>query len=411
MPDYNYTALDETGAVTKGVRFAESETELAAYLKQAGFILLEYRESSLRRILNFLENIQLGGVKRRDLIDFSNSMSVMLRAGVSVMNALSELRAELDNKYFRTVIGETMQSIEEGASLNEAMAKNPRVFPAMFVSAIEIGENTGRLDTIFMHLVRHLKRIDDLIKSTRKAMIYPSFVFAAMLLAAYVFLVVVFPKLISMLVEFEVPLPTITRVVMTISGIIQNYWLHIAGAVIIVVVLYVLAQKEERAKYGLDWCQMNIPGIRSLFIQIHLSFFMRYQALLLSAGVDMLRALELGTKSVKNLYLKKILNDCRRQILEGEQLSDAFRRSRIVPSMIIRMIKVGEESGTLDEQMEHVADQYNEELSRKIGMALALLEPLLIFMLAGLAIALIMGVMLPLYDLVSQLSSGAGGGE
>jgi len=410
MPHYSYTATDAAGVITKGVRLADSETELLAYLNQSGLMLLDYRVGRLHGIISAMQNISLGGVGRKDLIEFSTSMAVMLRSGVSVIRSLDELHEDLDNRAFKKVIGQLIENIEEGDSLNGAMAKFPKVFPRLYVSAIEIGENTGRLDTIFADLVRHLKRIDDLLRDTRKALIYPSFVMVAMLLAAFVFLVMVFPPLLKMLTEFNVPLPTITKVVMVASNTLQYHWPTVLGVVVAMIVLFFLARKYQKTKYGMDWCELHVPVVKKLFIQIHMAFFMRYLALLLSAGVDILRGLDLCTQSVNNLVLKEVLADCRRQILEGDALSDTFKRSRVIPNMIIRMVKVGEESGTLDEQMELVADQYNVDLSRKIAMALALMEPLLIFMLAGLAMTLVMGVMLPLYNLVSQISTQAGAG-
>ena len=132
--------------------------------------------------------------------------------------------------------------------------------------------------------------------------------------------------------------------------------------------------------------------------------------MLLSAGMDILRSLKLGAESVNNLVIQQFLEESRQRVIEGDLLSDSLRGSRFIPNMVTRMIAIGEESGNLPEQMEFVADHYNEELERRIDVALALMEPLLLFMLAGLALALVMGVLLPLYDLVSQLSAGVGTG-
>jgi len=410
MPDYAYKAADAGGAIIKGTRFANNEAELVAAIRSSGLHLLEYSETRGVDILKALREIQIGGVKRRDLIDFCNSMGVMFKAGVSLINALEELRQDMDNKAFRKIIGQIIEDITAGESLSEAMAKRPKIFPPLFTNVIQIGEGTGALDTVFFDLARHYKRLDDLIKNVRKAMMYPAFVLAALILAGAVFLTLVFPPLFQLLVDFKVPLPMVTRVVMAVSSTIQHQWWAILLVVFVLIGGYLLARRYPQSKYYLDAAELNTPPIKGVIIQLRLAFFMRYLSMLLAGGMDILRALQLATDSVNNLLIQKFLRAGRERVIEGDMLSDALRQIRYIPNMVTRMIAIGEESGTLPEQMEYVAEYYNEELERKIAMALALMEPLLLFALAGLALALVMGVLLPLYNLVSTLSTGVGGG-
>jgi type II secretory pathway component PulF len=147
-----------------------------------------------------------------------------------------------------------------------------------------------------------------------------------------------------------------------------------------------------------------------VFIQLRMAFFMRYMAMLLGAGINTLRAMELGIKSINNLVLQGILSQCLIELTAGSMLSETFRSRKIIPNMVTRMIAVGEEAGNMSSQMEYIADQYDENLTRRISWALAIMEPVLIFLLAGLALALIMGILLPIYDLVTELSSQANSG-
>ena len=405
MPDYAYKATDPNGAILRGIRFAESESELDAYLKQAGLLLIEYKETRARKFLSFLDNVRLGGVRRRELVEFSNNMGVMIRAGVPVMRALDEIRQDLGNRYFKKVLARVIQGIEEGAGLHEAMAGIEKVFPRLYTGVIEIGENTGRLDTVFFDLAHHLKRLDNLIRETRKALIYPCFLLAAMVIATVVALALVFPTLLDMMKEFDVPLPIVTKVVMAISESLQYQWpIYVLSFVGLASLIY-LARKNKQTRYYFDWCEIKLPGIKGVFLHLRLTFFMRYMAMLLKAGIDILRGIDLALQSVNNLLLQKKLIACKQEITEGSQLSDAFKRSRIIPSMVIRMVAVGEESGNLPGQMELVADYYNDELSHRIGVALTMLGPILVFFIALIILALIMGILLPLYDLVSQMSS------
>ena len=410
MPEFAYKAADATGSITKGTRFANTEDEFLIAIRTAGLHLLEYKETKSQNILRALQEIQVGRVKRRDLIDFSNSMGVMFRAGVPLIGALEELASDMDNKAFRKIIGELIEDIKAGDPLNEAMAKRPKAFPPLYTNVVQIGENTGALDSVFFDLAKHYKRIDDLVKNVRKALMYPVFVLAALILAGVVFLTLVFPPLFTLLVDFEVPLPLITKVVMGVSDALRYHWIPIVVVLAVLIIAYFVSRRKPASKYYLDLIEINFPAVKGLFIQLRLAFFMRYLSMLLSAGMDILRGLELSTESVPNLVLQRFLTISREQVLEGEFLSSALRKVRYIPNMVTRMIAIGEESGTLPEQMEYVADYYNEELERKITMVLALMEPVLLFVLAGLAMALVMGVLLPLYNLVSTLSTGVGTG-
>lgn len=410
MPDYAYTAADAGGTIVKGVRFANNAEELAFHLKEAGLYLVEFKEARAQELRNFLENIQIKSVSRRELVEFSNNMGVMIKAGVALIQALNELREDSDNKYFKRVLGEIIENIQSGDSLHAAMGKQPRVFPELYVNVVQIGESTGRLETSFFDLSRHYKRIDDLIRNVRKASIYPSFVVIALICAAFVFLTLVFPPLFSLLTEFKVPLPLVTQVVMAVSSALQTRWPLILAGIIGFIILFVVLRKNKKTKYYIDWCELNFPLIRNVFIQLRMAFFMRYLSMLVSAGMDILRSLELAIQSVNNLVIQKFLTASRQRVIEGELFSDSLRKIRFVPNMVTRMVGIGEESGNLPEQMEYIAEYYNEELERKIAVALALMEPILIFLLAAMALALVMGVLLPLYNLVSTLSTGVGTG-
>ena len=410
MPNFFYKATDASGTIISGTRSAASEAELAAHLHQAGLHLLEFKETRFRALRTFWETITLGSVSRRDLIDFSNNMGVMLRAGVPLIQSLNELHEDMGNRYFKNVIKSLVDNITAGDSLHEAMARAPRTFPEIYVNVIAIGEETGLLDNVFFDLARHFKRLDDLILQTRKAFIYPIFVITALILAAWVYLSMVFPLLFSLLEQFEVTLPLITIIIQAFSDFMQVWWPLIFLGLIILSVLFVLSRRINTIRVWFDWCELNLPGIKKVFIQLRMAFFMRYMAMLLGAGINTLRAMELGIKSINNLVLQGILSECLMELTAGSMLSETFRKRKIIPNMVTRMIAVGEEAGNMSGQMEYIADQYDENLTRRISWALAIMEPVLIFLLAGLALALIMGILLPIYDLVTELSSQANSG-
>lgn len=410
MPDYVYKAADGSGTIIKGVRFANTEGELANYFKRDGLFLLEYEERHSHQVLAALKTLEFGGVSRQLLVEFSSSMAVMLKAGIPVLKALEEFYEDCESRHFKSVLGLLIDKIQEGQTLSEAMSRKPKDFPVLYCNVIEIGESSGRLDEVFTDLARHYKRIDDLVKNVRKAMYYPAFILVTLFLAAYVFLTMVFPSLFGLLKDFDVPLPAVTLIVMRISDLLKEFSIPIFGSILAVISLILFLRRKPATRYYLDWIELRLPYLRSVLIQLHLAFFMRYFSMLLAGGMNILRAMELSTDSINNLVIKRLMVNAREMVSEGTLLSDSLRPVRYFPHMVLRMVTVGEHSGDLPGQMEYIADYYNEVLQRRVSFALSLLEPVILIMLAAIALALVMSVLLPLYNLVSAVSNGAGSG-
>lgn len=409
MPEFAYKAANSDGSIVKGSHTAHDEVQLAARLKEEGLFLIEVREDKLRQFLNRLDDFAVGSLSRRDIIEFSNNLSVMLKAGVPLVRCLDELGSDSENKILRKALKKTVTSIMNGDGFSQALTKSG-AFPKLFVSLAEIGEQSGNLDQTLSDMAIHYKKIDTLIRNVRKALIYPCFIMLALLLAAYVFLAKVFPPLFELLTQFEVPLPTVTKVIMAISQSFQSSGHWYALAIVLFIVFIVIMRSRDATKRYLDWVEFNLPPFGKLFIQMRMAFFMRYMALISNAGIDLIRGIKMSLASINNLVFQETMERARQKITEGSLFSDALRESRYVPRMTIRMIAVGEESGTLPEQMNLVAEYYSEDLERKIETALAMLEPMLLFAMGGLALALVMGILLPLYNLVSELSSSVGSG-
>ncbi len=411
MPDYSFKAVDQMGKIKTGVRFAASVSELRASLKQTGFSLLKARQGKgLSELMDSLSTLQFGGITRPQLIELSNNMGVMLKAGVPLVTAIDELREDAGTGYIKALLGSVLENISAGDTLYQAMARRRSDFSPLYLNLVKIGEETGHLNEIFFNISRHYKRIDDLVRNVRKAMLYPLFVFIALIIATFVFLIYVFPPLFTLLDDFEVELPMITKIVMAVASTLQEQWMYIITGVVGFFITFFLLRSYKKTKFLLDWIEIRFPFLSRVLIQIHMTFFLRYLALMLSSGIDILRGLDYSSQSVMNLDVRKQLAGCRYRIMEGEMFSQSLRHLSIIPNTVIRMISVGESSGNLPEQMEYLADLYNENLERLMATVIAMIEPILILTMAGLALALIMGVLLPIYNMVSTLSSGVGTG-
>ncbi len=407
MPEFTYKAIDSQGKLTRGSRDANSIAELEQSLQRSGLDLLTAREVRKGALGKLGRLLTLGRVRRTELIEFSNNMRVMLGAGVPLVDAMMELRSEQSNRYFARVIEKLIEDVQSGDSLNKAMEKWPKCFPPLYANIIEIGENTGRLDTVFAELVNHYKRLDDLQKNARKALIYPFFVLLTLIFVAIVFLGKVFPVIFKMFEEFEIrELPAITEFFLAMSQFVQRSWYLLIAAIVLFILLIVVLRRIRVTRRGFDWLEINLPFVRSFFLQLRMAFFSRYLATLQKAGVDILRSLELAARAINNLVLEDIMDRSRKDVEQGMQLSDALKSNgRMIPNMVIRMISVGEAAGTLPEQLDFVASYYDEGLERRIAILLALMEPLLIILLAAVGLALVMAILLPMYEFLGQIFS------
>ena len=407
MPEFAFKALNTGGEVIRGTRSAHDLFELELRLRRGGLDLLTAREIRSAQIIKALESINFGQVSRSDVIEFSNNMQVLLAAGVPLVDSMNELKNEEGRGPFKRILETIVEDVQSGDSLHGAMAKWPKCFPPLYANVIEIGENTGQLDAVFGELVIHFKRLEDLKKNARKALIYPSFIFITLIAVAVVFLGKVFPVIQKMFEEFELTkLPAITEFFLYLSDFIQANWLYLVAGTLIFVTMISVLRSIKATRYYFDWLEINLPFIKTFFRQLRMAFFARYLATLQKAGVDILRSLELATRSINNLVLQKIMTQCRQEVLEGKQLSEALRaNNKNIPNMVIRMIAVGEMSGNLPEQLEFVAGYYDEALERRIAIFLALMEPILIVLLAGIGLALIMAILMPMYEFLGQIFS------
>jgi type II secretory pathway component PulF len=272
MPDYTYKATDPSGKIKSGVRFANNTTELRENLRLIGYSLISSSQGKGSAIIEGMKGIQLGGITRAQLIELCTNMAVMLKAGVPLITVLDELREDASTGYIQTVLGDILENISAGDSLYQAMAKRPKDFSPLIINLIQIGEETGQLNEIFLNIAQHYKRIDDLIRNVRKAMLYPAFVLLALLLAAFVFLTMVFPPLFSMLNEFEVELPLITKIVMGVSSSLKSYWVIYIGGIVLTIFLVTILRKYKPTRYWFDWLEVKTWFIKNLFLQLHIKF-------------------------------------------------------------------------------------------------------------------------------------------
>lgn len=344
-------------------------------------------------------------VKRPLLAEILNNMAIMLRSGLTLVAALEEAADNAEFPNVRDDITDMVTSIQGGVSFSEAAAKYPYIFPPTVLHLIRMGEETGQLDTMLAASAEHIKRIHSIISDTKQALMYPSIVFAVMGGGMIFWFYYVVPKIVGLFKEMDVVLPTLTVWLIALSHFMREYMFSIAaGAVVLFFLIGTARRKIRRVKCFMDGVMLKLPIVKTVVTASSLAFITEYLAMLLNAGIDILQSFHIIVESVGNEIYRERIDRVRQGISLGDGISESFRKAGLFPSFVVRMIGVGEMSGSLTEQLDHLAEVYRKKLSILVSSLGKLLEPL-VLVFAGLFFAIIIvALLLPVYDLISEIS-------
>ena len=383
-----------------------SEEEFTALLTDREVIVLQSFQlpSWLQYVREGISKLSIGRVKDEELIDFAKSMSVMLRAGIPVIDILEDLAEITTNRKLKSALVQIAHRVREGLSLSEAFAQHPSVFSEVFHRVIRIGEETGSLDVAFKDIAEHLERVHELKNNIKRALMYPSFVFVATFGALIFWLVYVLPKIVSVFTSMGLKLPAITLAVIDLSNFMKRYGIHcLALLVLLLAVVWVLRKKSERVAYAWDWLVLRIPIVKAVVTNFQYAYVADFMRLLIGAGSNIDRVLELVAKGVGNRVFKRALERVRESVIMGRALSTSFMETGLFPRLFIRMLRSGEESGTLEEQLRFAADVYYgklEDITAKMGK---MLEPIVLMVVGGMFALMMISLLSPIYDLIGKI--------
>ncbi len=382
------------------------EDEFLPLLKQKDPLLISHYEIPdwLFTLFSKLRDLASGRVKTEELIDFAKSMSVMLRAGISVVYAIEDYADMTGNRLLKKTLLDVAERVRAGESLSEALARHPRVFPEVFSRVVRIGEETGSLEQAFADIAAHLERVLELRNGIKKALMYPSFVMVTTFGALVFWLIYVMPKIVGLFERMNLSLPTITIFIVEFSRFVMGNIQYILAAVVLIIVACVIAvKKSRRAAYAFHWLLLRLPIVKLVLNYFQLAFIADYLRLLVMSGANIDRALELVAQGVGNLVYREALFKIKEKVVMGESLSSSFSEFPLFPRFFIRMLKSGEESGTLDEQMKFAADTYYEklrDLTEKMGK---MIEPIVLIVVGGLFAIIMVSLLFPIYQLIGNM--------
>lgn len=341
-------------------------------------------------------------VKIKDLVVFSRQFSVMISANLALVQALRIAAEQTVNTALKMTVSEVAYEVDSGSSLSAALAKRPKIFSPFYTNVIKSGETSGRLDEVLNYLADEMEKDYDMSSKIKGAMIYPAFVLGGLFVVGILMMVVVVPKLTSILTENGGSLPLSTRVVIGISNFLINFWWLLAILIVILAIAIRLFANTPGGIRMIDYIKLKLPVFGSLFQLIYITRFTRSMNTLIVGGVTISKSLDVVSEVVGNTYYKELIEKGKRDVEEGGSLSRVFLESETVPKMVPQMIIVGEKTGKLDLVFAKITDFYSREINNILTNLVALLEPSIMVVMGVAVGVMVAAVIMPMYNLASN---------
>ncbi len=401
MAQYNYKAMDRNGKSKKGTVEAVSEDKAREKLKSEGYIIQDIKEQGAAMAKKGFKK----KVKDKDLAVFCKQFNSILNAGVTIITALEMLSEQLDNKTLQMALREAQAYVQKGGTLADAFKLNPKVFPPMLINMVAAGEMSGNLEVAFERLTTHFENNNKLKSKVKGAMTYPIVILVVVIAVVVVLLVSVIPTFADMFADMGTELPAATQALVNLSEFLQKKgWLV---ALIVVGIVFAIKAFKKTDAGSLLFSKMGIrmPLFGNLTIKTAAATFSRTLATLMASGIPLIDAIEQVAKMQPNRIIREGLLDAKVQVTKGVPLSKPIRDMELFPPMLPQMIKIGEETGNIEDMMEKVADYYEMEVNAATDALTAMLEPMIIVLMAVVVGGIVLAIyspMLGMYDAVDN---------
>ncbi|AGK98210.1 type II secretion system F family protein [Clostridium pasteurianum] len=400
MPTFQYEAKTTKGNIIKGKIDAVGEEAIIEILRRKDYYpikIAEYKEGFNVNLSEYQK------VPMKDIAIFARQFAVVLEAGITILRAIEILKEQSENKKLKRILSEVFEEVQKGNSLSESMGKY-KDFPKMFISMISVGEASGTLDSIMNRMAGYYDKEYRLRQKIKSAVTYPIIVSVFAFLVVVMLVTFVLPKFVVMLDSLgakELPLPT--RIVMGSSSIIQHYYILIILIVIAIIIIANSLLKTKKGTIALDTFKMKVPMFGSIYQKIVTARFARTFGILVTSGLSVLESIDISKEVVGNVVIKNVLDLLEEDIKKGESLGESLKTSNVFPLMLSQMIKIGEDSGTLDYVLDKTAEFYDGEVDSATAQIAVMVEPLIIIVLAAVVGFIIISVILPIFDIYNAM--------
>lgn len=400
MASYTYKAKTNTGQTVTGSFEAKERDMVITFLKEKGYIPL----SIVDTVAEKGKEVKIGGnkkVKAKELAIFCRQFKTMLTAGVSLIGCLDMLKKQTENPTLKQALVKIYENVQKGKTLSDSMKSFENVFPVLLISMVEVGEVSGTLETVLDRLALQFEKDNKIRSKVTTAMTYPAVIGCIALVMVTFMMIFIVPKFVNMVASVGGTLPTPTKIVMFVSGLFTNIVFLICFAAVIFGLSYGFKKfkKTEQGKFIIDSFIYKMPMVGKNVQKILASRFTRTLSTLLSSGVSLIQSLEVVDKVVNNQIVSRGIVKVKEDIKSGSSLSGPLESLGIFPVMVTQMISVGEEAGSLDSIMEKVADFYDEEVDTSISKLVAMLEPLMMMLLAIIVGFIVVAMILPVFSM------------
>jgi len=400
MPVYKYKAIDESGKTVQGVIDAESPKGATEKLKRQGVFLSSLHEAKESRSMSFNP---FKGIKISELAVTTRQFSTLISAGLPLEASLSALSEQTEDSKLGQVLSQVKERVSEGSSLANALGEHKDVFSDLYINIVRAGEASGTLDIVLLRLADFLETQAALTSRVRGALIYPMFMFFIGGGVLFFTMTYVIPRIAKIFEESQSSLPLMTLILIKISDFLNNYILFILLFVIILVFAAIRFNRTERGKMFFDRLMLKVPVFGKLTSMVVISRFTRTLGTLLSSGIPLLDALEIGEAVMGNKVYGKTLEEVRVNVREGASLAQPLKESGVFPPLVTRMIAVGEQTGEMEAMLSKVADIYDQQVETMVSTLTSLLEPVMIVIIGAVMAFIVFAVLLPIFNLTSTI--------
>ena len=391
---YIYRALDQNkNKIIKGTIQLPNEYALEQTLLESNLALISFKEIKSSFSLAFLEKITV-----KDLIAFFIHLEQLENAGVPLLDSLCDLKDFSTNQKIKDISSDIYESVKSGKLLSEAMERHTKVFDQVMISLVKMGEKTGNLNIAFKNIIDNVKWNADIRRKTVKAIRYPLFSLGVMVLVAAIMLKVVVPKVTGFILDQGIAVPAYTTALIATSNFFQKYFVSMIVSIVLLIIIVKLLSKNKSVKLKIDLIKLKMPLLGNIITKIEMSKFTKFFGVTFASGIPVLECLTISANVVKNTTLRRDIERIRQEVSDGKSVYMAISSSTHFPSMVLRMFKVGEESGNMAEAMGNIQYFYSTEIDDSIEKIIGTLQPMIMFVMGGLMAWVIAGVFGPIYS-------------
>lgn len=400
MTLYKYKAITDKGEILEGYKEAQSENDVVRMLKNNNCYPINIKEDINIESRKYLFSKK---ITKKDISVFCRQFYTMLNAGVGIVNCLDILEKQVENKKLKSAIAVLYEDVQKGMTLSEGMKKQKNVFPALLINMVEAGEVSGSLDVLMERMAIHYEKEYRIENKVKNALVYPALLSIVSIAVVIFLIVVVMPTFIGMFESSGSILPTPTRIMLAISNFISTFWYLLILGLIFTIAGIMYFAKTPKGMHFFDTLKLSLPGIRKVNIKIITSRFTRTLSTLLSSGIPLLQSMDVVNRVVGNVIVSEKLDIAKEKIRRGVPVSKAIKDTNIFSPMVDSMIKIGEESGALDDILYKTADYYDEEVENSMQRMTTLLEPIMIVFMALIVGFIVISMTLPMFDMINTI--------